>query len=167
MDENSYFLGALGKFTFEVSSGAAIRHLADLGYTAEEIADKLTFPTPMDKIKTAYTKHLLNQGILAIDNPSEKKAEIHTYIRERGDYGRVSFRQVKVETEESNDKEYVECHFTTSGRLREELNTILTRQQYDYLDSIKWQMGIRYHLLNDRMKEIMERINNQEKGNDI
>lgn len=44
MEKQTYFQTALANFTFDVASGGAIRHLADLDYTAAQIMKRLDFP---------------------------------------------------------------------------------------------------------------------------
>ena len=44
--EQEYFKKALSDFALDAASGGAIRHLADRGYTANQIVRMLDFPTP-------------------------------------------------------------------------------------------------------------------------
>ena len=50
-DNRKTFNNALKNFTFDMASRGAIRHLFDLGLTAGEIHDELTFPTPVEAIR--------------------------------------------------------------------------------------------------------------------
>ena len=50
MAENDYFREALSGFTFEAAGGGAIRHLADLGCTVDEIETQLLYPISHNKV---------------------------------------------------------------------------------------------------------------------
>lgn len=97
MQEQEYFKQALSNFTFEIASGGAIRHLADHGYTVEEIAEKLDFPTPHERIQDTVWKHFLEKGVLLFEEPGTgKKRETYDFVTEYDEYGRKSFRRVTV-----------------------------------------------------------------------
>lgn len=94
MSEETYFRKALSDFTFENASGGAIRHLADLGYTVTQIAERLTFPTPYARVQKAVWKHLLDSETVLLWEPgSGKRQEKAEYIEEYDRYGRISFRR--------------------------------------------------------------------------
>ena len=69
MQENSYFQKALADFTQEAASGGAIRHLADLGYTVEEIRKELAFPTSLSRIRRMVWERLLDTGVILREAP--------------------------------------------------------------------------------------------------
>ena len=56
------FSKALHNFTQDFASGDAIRHLADLGYTAFEIHDRLLYHTPVRQIGEILAFHLRRGG---------------------------------------------------------------------------------------------------------
>lgn len=98
MAEQEYFRQALANFTFETASGGAIRHLADHGYTVEEISKKLDFPTPHDRIGNTVWKHFLDKGILLLHEPGTGLGqEAYDFVAEYDCYGRKSFRRVTVQ----------------------------------------------------------------------
>lgn len=98
MAEQEYFRQVLSNFTFEMASGGAIRHLADHGYTVEEISRKLDFPTPRERIQDIVWKHFLDRGILLLDEPGTgKKRETYDFVAEYDSWGRKSFRKVTVQ----------------------------------------------------------------------
>lgn len=98
MVEQEYFRQALSNFTFETASGGAIRHLADHGYTIQEIGKKLDFPTPLERIQDTVWKHFLDRGILLLEEPGTgKKQEAYDFVAEYDGYGRKSFRRVTVQ----------------------------------------------------------------------
>lgn len=95
MSKQEYFKNALSDFTFEAASGAAIRHLADLGYTAKQIAERLTYPAPYERVQRAVWEHLVDTGVLLLKEPgSEVQKRQVTYVKEYGKYGRASLRQI-------------------------------------------------------------------------
>ena len=82
---DKYMQEAISDFTFDAMAGGAIRHLSDLGYTPEEISEKLDIAVPLSKIEETIRAHRM-------------KKESHTkIIRERDAYGRTTFRQVHEE----------------------------------------------------------------------
>ncbi len=98
MAGQEYFRQALANFTFETASGGAIRHLADHGYTVEEISKKLAFPTPLDRIQNTVWKYFLDKGILLLHEPgtgTEQKS--YDFVAEYDCYGRKTFRRVTVQ----------------------------------------------------------------------
>lgn len=90
-DENKYFAEALRDFTFDVACGAAIRHLTDLGYSAEKIASRLDYPVSVEKIRTYMDRYK--------DKSAEDKTNAegrYEMVREYDEYGRSSYRRVKI-----------------------------------------------------------------------
>ena len=93
MSEQNFFRNALSDFTFEAASGGSIRHLADLGYTVKQISEKLTYPTPYERVRGAVWKHLLDRRVVLVQEPgSGKERGRAEYRMERDKYGRTSFR---------------------------------------------------------------------------
>lgn len=85
-EKQSYFQTALANFTFDVASGGAIRHLADLGYTVTQITKRLDFPTPYDRVQQTVWEYFLQTGILRLG--FMERAEISRKNRKRT--GRLS-----------------------------------------------------------------------------
>lgn len=97
----NYFYEALNHFIFEEAGGGAIRHLANRGYTARQIADSLSFPIPYEKVREAFTEHLLESGILLRERPEAGvKQEKTEFVREYDKYGKASFRRVTIPQQE-------------------------------------------------------------------
>ena len=93
----NYFREALQNFVFEEAGGGAIRHLADRGYTARQIADALSFPVPYEKVRETLTGYLMDSAVLLRENPGVySKPEKAEYVREYDSYGKPSFRRVVV-----------------------------------------------------------------------
>ena len=94
MSEQSFFQNALSNFTHEVASGGAIRHLTDLGYTVQQIYERLDFPTPIERVRSQVWERLLETGVILIDEPGSSPQEKIDYVREYDQYGKASFRRV-------------------------------------------------------------------------
>ena len=100
MAGQEYFQAALANFMFDAASGGAIRHLADLGYTAAQIRKRLDFPTPYERIQQAVWEHFLQKGILRFEEPGTLGLrEQYEYVAEYDQYGKKSFRRVAVNSE--------------------------------------------------------------------
>lgn len=87
---NKFFDKALGDFAFDVACGAAIRHLNELGYTPEQIAERLDYPISAERVKTYVEK-------LAVSGESGEGDEGYEIVREYDGYGRSCFVRVKKE----------------------------------------------------------------------
>lgn len=100
MGENAYFRNALAQFTHEAANGGAIRHLSDLGYSVKQIADRLDFPVPYEKLRNEVWERLLGTGVILQGRPGGVKEEKAVYVREYDRYGKTSFRRVVEPGEE-------------------------------------------------------------------
>ncbi len=97
MAEQEYFKKALADFTFDAAAGGAIRHLADNGCTVKQIAEHLDFPVPEGRIARVVWEHFLATGRIRKEEPGNGTAsEEYTYVTEYDNYGRKSFRRVKL-----------------------------------------------------------------------
>ena len=122
MQQSKYFQKALSDFTYEAASGGAIRHLAALGYTARQISEQLTFPTPFGRVQQELWKNLVDMKVILLEEPGSgrQKARV-SYVREYDKFGRAAFRQV---VEEDTDtavgewKEYREAGAAAASRLQ-------------------------------------------------
>lgn len=113
MSEQDYFRNALSDFTFEAASGGAIRHLADLGYTVKQISEKLTYPTPYEKVSKTVWQHLTDTQVVLTHEPGSKKQHGKAaYKMEYDKYGRASFRMETVKTDESEPIQWKERHYS-------------------------------------------------------
>lgn len=157
---NQAFGQALSDFTFDVACGGAIRHLAHLGYTAKEIQERLSFPISYERVRQAYTKYLLDEGILMRQKPGVQEQKVYTYVQEEGKYGKKSFRRVEKEPEPEAGKErvYAACDF---GRIQAENGFAalpLSAKQREYLEGICWEKRTMYHLMDERMSGIVKAL---------
>ncbi len=116
MSERDYFRDALSDFTYEAASGGAIRHLADLGYTARQISERLTYPTPYERVRRTLWQHLNDSGIVLTQEPGggARRAK-PTYRVERDRFGRAGFRR---ETEGAEETEKICWHESRYSRER-------------------------------------------------
>ena len=102
MSEQDFFRNALSDFTYEAASGGAIRHLTDLGYTAKQISEKLTYPTPYARVQKTVWQQLLDTRVVLTEEPGSGKVRGKTeYAVERDKYGRTSYRLLTARGEET------------------------------------------------------------------
>lgn len=97
MAEEEYFKKALSNFTYEVANAGAIRHMAEQGYSVNQILKQLSFPTSYEKVQHTVWEHLQHKGILLSEEPgNEKQQQNTTFIKEYDKYGKPSFRQISL-----------------------------------------------------------------------
>ncbi|MBR1629506.1 MAG: hypothetical protein IJ679_09655 [Lachnospiraceae bacterium] len=89
------FQTALQSFSFEAAAGRAIRHLCDLGLSAEEIEKRLDFPVPLNRIEREMHAYLEEKAAAECG-----ETERYTYVREYGKYGKTYMRRVPVKNEQ-------------------------------------------------------------------
>lgn len=98
MDETNYFRNALSGFTTEVACGGAVRHLTDIGYTLDQIVDRLDYPAPRAKVQRIMMAYLYESRVLLRKEPSEELfAPQAQFVQEQDAYGRRSMRKVSVD----------------------------------------------------------------------
>lgn len=178
-----YFKKALSDFTQDVACGGAIRHLTDIGYTARQIADELDFPTPYTKVQELMWRHLLESGVILLEEPGcGKRLQKPIYVKEYGKFGKVSFRKIPAQESNSNTqinswKEY--RYQPVMGDLRlflqdrcevddgkdayasidldwvREVCTGLDLKGTEYLLELPQKKGLVYHQLDQRMRDIV------------
>lgn len=158
---SEHFSKALSDFVSDVSSGDAIRHLADLGYTVSEIHDRLDYPTPPEKIADIVWKHFIKTGVICLEEPGEAPREKISYVREYDSLGRASFRQVKESLDPepgSGSARYAECDFgIRKYRNKEEFEEslqVLEPRDREYVLSLPWPIQKVWHIEDERMKRI-------------
>ncbi len=86
------FKNALSSFTFDAACGRGIRHLAENGYSAEQIQALLDYPVSIDRIRQEM-KRLSDEK----KDIESGKIEDYRIIKETGKYGRTTFRRVPRE----------------------------------------------------------------------
>lgn len=156
--ENKYFNRALSNFVQDMASGAAIRHLADQGYTVEQIRKHLSYPTTEEQIGKTVWAHYVDTGVIFLDEPpKEPVIEKVTYVKEYGKYGAVHFRQ-KKELVDNPVKEYLPCEF---GKLKYQNEALflknlekLSKSDRDYILGLPWPLKTVWHVADERMRRI-------------
>lgn len=96
MAKQEYFQSALADFAFDMASGGAIRHLADQGYTVEEIRKRLDFPTPPERVAQTMRKHFEETGVLLYGKPGQDGQERYAWVTEYDRYGKKTFRRMSL-----------------------------------------------------------------------
>ncbi len=96
MDKPNYFQSALSSFVTEAACGGAVRHLADLGYTLDQIVARLDYPAPRTKVQRIMMEYLYESHVLLREEPPKSwpvgKAQ---YIQEQDAYGRRTMRKIR------------------------------------------------------------------------
>lgn len=156
--ENKYFARALSNFINDFASGDAIRFLADKGMTVREIHDSLEYPTSMKRVQETVWKHLLDKGVLSLEDP-HGPLEKESFVIDRDRYGRETFRRV-IQKVERPDQDYIRCDF---GRQKyqdpltyEKKLQQLNRKDREYLEGLPWPLTSVWHAADERMRRIAE-----------
>lgn len=98
MDEPSYFQNALSNFVTDAACGGAIRHLTDIGYTLDQIVERLDYPAPRAKVQRIMMEYLYESRVLLRKEPSEELfAAKERFVQEQDAYGRRSMRKITVD----------------------------------------------------------------------
>jgi DNA-binding transcriptional MerR regulator len=183
------FQDALANFTHTVASLGAITHLADLGYTPQEIKTMLDFPTPYERIQETFWKHLVEKRIIVEEKSdlAKRKENVH-FVTDQDAYGRKSFRKV-VEFEENElppadfdtfrqvtydparqgsfadflkDRCDADSYVSCDfGLRRDSYMEPLTEKQRLYMEGVPWKRKIVWHQLDPRMMSIIITLKEQ------
>lgn len=98
MDKPEYFQTALSNFVTDAACGGAVRHLTDIGYTLDQIVDRLDYPAPRAKVQRIMMEYLYESRVLLREEPSgELFAPQAQFVQEQDAYGRRSMRKVYVD----------------------------------------------------------------------
>ncbi|MCR4956658.1 MAG: hypothetical protein K6A30_08230 [Lachnospiraceae bacterium] len=167
MGEKDGFMQALHRFTTDVASAGAIRHLADLGYTVDQIKEELTYPTSIGCIQQVVWEHYLEMGIVSMSPP--KKGDIRqvvSYEKVQNSTGKQSFVKV-VKEETCPQREYVCCEFgkemyKDKEKFLKKISVLNSRDQ-EYLLGLPWPLTPTYHVKDERMSRIIDDLNSNEK----
>ncbi len=155
--EEDYFGNALRSFINDFASRDAVNHMADSGMSVTEIASRLSFPTKKELVAEMVWKHYLDTGRILLCEPVNGKVRHVTYVKDEGEYGKTSLRQV-VEECPAPAEEYI-C--LDIGRLLYKDRAGLTEQMKalpeddrSYILDLPWPLTPVWHVLDDRMKRI-------------
>lgn len=98
MDETNYFQSALSSFVTDAACGGAIRHLVDIGYTLDQIVERLDYPAPRAKVQRIMMEYLYESRVLLREEPSEELfAPQVQFVQEQDAYGRRSMRKITID----------------------------------------------------------------------
>ena len=117
MDKPEYFETALSNFVTDAACGGAVRHLTDIGYTLDQMVDRLDYPAPRAKVQRIMMAYLYESRVLLREEPSEKLFEAQTqFVQEQDAYGRRSMRKVNADHNSQNNVTNVPNLTMLSGR---------------------------------------------------
>ncbi len=98
MSEPNYFQSALSSFVTDAACGGAVRHLADIGYTLNQIVERLDYPAPREKVQKIMMAYLYESRVLLRKEPSEELfAAREQFVQEQDAFGRRSMRKIIVD----------------------------------------------------------------------
>lgn len=83
-EKQPYFQEALADFTHDAASGQAIRHLASLGYTTDQIMKELAYPTPRRRVEQTVARYMKETGILLTELPIPEEQFSQIILRRPG-----------------------------------------------------------------------------------
>ncbi len=156
--DNKTFKQALTNFANDFASGDEIRHLADRGFTVPEIKKRLSFPASYDQIGRTVWEHFVKTGKILLEKPESEIIKKVTTVKDIGEYGRVSFRQV-VEEIPAPKENYVACDFGRKLRKNraefEKSLEGLSEKDRAYILYLPWPIETVWHVSDERMKAIM------------
>lgn len=160
-EENKIFNKALSDFVQDFASGDEIRQLADRGFSVSEIKERLSFPTSKEKIGQIMWEHFVGSGRICLEKPPENgKVKRTRTVREQGEFGRISFRQISEELEDV--RKYAECDF---GRLKRAKAAAFTERlgklsaaDRDYVIFLPWPEFPVWHEEDERIMRIISAL---------
>lgn len=133
MDEPSYFQSALSSFVTDAACGGAIRHLVDIGYTLDQIVERLDYPAPRAKVQRIMMDHLYESRVLLKEEPSAKLfAAKEAFVQEQDAFGRRSMRKIKADQSgQTNVTSVTETNFGNHDResAMDSADSAMSRQQ--------------------------------------
>lgn len=178
MNNSDYFNNALHDVIFENACGAAIRRLADLSMPVSYIIKQLDYPISFERVqKYVWQYYLDNKTLLSPDDKTEFKEEdgyliittpqiTKTFIKEQGAYGKITYRQVTADSNQKSDNrsnKYIACEFGILKQKKnieyERLLDMLDSNDKAYISDLPWENKIIYHVINDRMSSIINKLN--------
>ena len=90
-----YFNEALGDFINEAANGGVVRHLVDIGYTADEIRGQLAFNISDERLESLIRKRQIENGM--IEPAPDEEVKDYRIIKEQDKYGKITFRKVPLQ----------------------------------------------------------------------
>lgn len=135
MDRPEYFQTALSNFVTDAACGGAVRHLTDIGYTLQQICDRLDYPASRVKVQKLMMEYLYESCVLLREEPSMRIfARREQFIQEQNSYGRRTWR--KTSSDYNGQKGVTKSSdltFLSHQKERAQLQDILWRESaYEY-----------------------------------
>ncbi len=189
MNNSDYFNKALHDMVFENACGAAIRRLADMSMPVSNINKQLDYPISFERVQRYVWQYYLdNKTLLYLSNKTNYREEngyiiitepckTKTFVKEQGAYGKITYRQVIIESGKSNDNKainsspgnesdkYIACNFGIIKRKNpDEYKKLLNKLDSNdsaYIDDLPWENKIIYHRMNEKLISICKSINNR------
>lgn len=153
--EHGYFDAALSDFMFDMASGGAIKHLADRGYSVDQIMNTLAFPTPRDRVEKTVYQHMLDTGMLKLSLEEENMTLRPITQKKEYELNHFLSEHIRRNGEEAS---FLLCPFGAwLKKDRDQLLKLLaclTGREREYILGIRWEQNKMYHILNSRMLEI-------------
>lgn len=151
-----YFEEALSDFAHDAASGGAIRHMADLGYSADQIMQRLDFPTPRARVEKTIFQYMIKTGMLLEALPADEASMKKILLKNPSPAHLSSYLSERIRLNEEENS-YLACPFGMIRRDREarmqRMLSSLTSRETEYILGIPWKPQIMYHRLNGRMRE--------------
>ena len=98
MADNSYFQNALSDFSFDVAYGDSIRHLANKGFSPQEIKTQLNTSISIEKIEEVIRKYQESQELLTEEKINNTTSSFHyEFVKKYDSYGHSYFVKQKIE----------------------------------------------------------------------
>lgn len=185
-NNNVFFQTALSNYATDAACGGAIRHLTDIGYTLNQIVDRLDYPVPKSKVQKIMLEYLYESRILLKEEPSGALLTAPAvFIQEQDAYGRRSMRKIggKEPNQQSvlwkelcyDPKQNGKLSAVLHGKCEENGEALsyiscrfsnlqcLNNRQRDYLaglypDGSGRETDILYHRLDQHMREIITKL---------
>lgn len=145
-----YFDSALSDFVYDMAGGAEIRHLADAGYSVEQIFERLGGSISKERIGQTVCQYMLEAGLILAVLPIDEKEMKEERLK---NISRHTLSKALREHIDRNGEEnsYVLVPF---GEWIMRGMSCLTKREQEYILGIKCENDIMYHRLNTRMLEI-------------
>ncbi len=156
-EKPGYFEEALADFVHDSASGGAIRHLADQGYTTDQIMERLDFPTPRARVEKTVYRYMTDCGILRETLPVLEEDMRHLSLKNPTERELCAALRARIE-QNGEEASYVSCPFfrekRSGGRAFARALSCLTSREIQYIEGMPLPERMAYHRLNSRMMEI-------------
>lgn len=178
---SKYFTEALHNFTSDYAYGSQIKSLYSKGLSCAQIKQKLDYPASIETVSNYLWDYLINSHQVVFN-----EADITTnftapkYELETDTYGRRSFRLSNLEA--STSRNFVDilwtkdilsipnandCYIRLNGRDVSIYKDYLDNKQLEYMAGFPWPKRELYIRLNDRLIDIMSKLQSAGVWNEI